>query len=137
MVRKFRPTFSEIVAEARRPQGADPRGAHGVRPGKFNLAGQFFDPSGARLDLCDPEIAPARALDAVKAGALLAFEACGCGGGGVGGCEIEWFEPEDVVGTGEPVFVDLHGSPTWIDLWSGQKMAVSRLRVAPEHRADP
>lgn len=92
----------------------------------FNLAGEFFDPSGTRLDLHDSEIAPARALEAVKDGALLAFEACGCGGG-AGGCRIEWFEPGDVVdaaGAAEPVFTDLHGSPTWIDLWSGPNRSV-------------
>lgn len=128
MVRKFRPTFSEIAADARlRPQGSEVRGAHGVRPGRFNLAGEFFDPSGSRLDLSETEISPAEALAVVKAGALLAFEACGCGGDGLGGCEIEWFESKDIadsIGTGEPVFVNLHGSPTWIDLWSGQDRRV-------------
>ena len=128
MVRRFKPTFSEIAAEVRRrPRGSEVEGAHGVRPGRFNLAGEFFDPSGVRLDLCETEISPAQALEAVKSGALLAFEACGCGGVGVGSCEIEWFDSKDIVGsmgTGEPVFVNLHGSPTWIDLWSGQDGSV-------------
>lgn len=125
MVRKLRPTFREIAEEARlRPRAS---GAQGVRPGRFNLAGEFFEPSGSRLTLCETELPPARALEAVQAGALLAFEACGCSGDGAGGCEIRRFESKDVVdsaGTGEPDFINLHGSPTWIDLWSGENRMV-------------
>jgi hypothetical protein len=69
------------------------------------------------------EISPARAAASVRSGALLAFESCGCGGGAGGGCTIEWFDSADVIRespSGEPAFVQRFGSPTWIDLWSGE-----------------
>lgn len=97
-----------------------------MRPGKFNLGGDLFDPSGARLTLRTSEITPAQAADAVRDGAILAFESCGCGGG-IGGCEIEWFDFADHargIPGGVPTFVNEYGSPTWIDLWSGERPVV-------------
>jgi hypothetical protein len=117
-----------MAAELRRTSDArrQRRGDEQVRPGAFNVAGELFDPSGARLTLMASEITPAQAAHAVRDGAILAFESCGCGGG-VGGCEIEWFDFADRahgIPGGEPTFVNEYGSPTWIDVWSGVRRVV-------------
>jgi hypothetical protein len=124
VAKKFKQSFSEIVADIRvkADSGLNRRGGPPPRPGAFNLAGELFDPSGVLLRLATSEITPDQAADSVRGGALLAFESCGCGGGPGGGCEIEWFDSADVDRAnphGEPTFVRGFGSPTWIDLWSG------------------
>jgi hypothetical protein len=129
VAKKFRQSFSGIVADVRVKADSDRnrRGAPQPRPGGFNLAGDFFDPSGVILRLAASEITPNQAADSVRSGALLAFESCGCGGGPGGGCKIEWFESADVGRAtlhGEPTFVRGFGSPTWIDLWLGNDRQV-------------
>jgi hypothetical protein len=129
VAKKFKQSFSEMVADMRVKADSDlnRRGGPPSRPGAFNLAGELFDPRGVLLRLAASEITPDQAADSVRGGALLAFESCGCGGGSGGGCEIEWFDSADFVRAnlrGEPAFVRGFGSPTWIDLWSGNDRQV-------------
>lgn len=129
MAKKFKQSFIDIVADLRVKGDSDRyrRGGPQPRPGGFNLAGEFFDPSGVLLRLAASEIAPDQAADSVRGGALLAFESCGCGGVPGGGCKIECFDSADVVRAnlhGEPTFVRGFGSPTWIDLWSANDRQV-------------
>ena len=128
MAKKFKQSFSEIVADIRVKADSDLNRRGGPpRRGAFNLAGELFDTSGVLLRLAASEISPDQAADSVRRGALLAFESCGCGGGPGGGCEIEWFDSADVGRAnlhGTPTFVRGFGSPTWIDLWSGDDRQV-------------
>lgn len=119
MTKKRRePTFAEIVDHARLNPVPD---LH-VRPGKFNLEGEFFDPAGKRLVMSESEIDPAQARERVAAGALIAIEGCGCGG--THGCSPTWFSPDDVPTDVPPRFVKGFGAPTWIDLWEGDATVV-------------
>jgi hypothetical protein len=129
VAKKFKKSFSEIAADIRVKADSDigRRGGPPTRPGTFNLAGEFFDPTGVLLRLATSEITPDQAANAVRNGALLAFESCGCGGGPGGGCKIQWFDSADLGRAklhGEPTFVRGFGSPTWIDLWSGDDRQV-------------
>ena len=129
MAKKFKQSFSEIVADIRVKGDSDRNRRGGLQPrlGGFNLAGEFFDPSGVLLRLAASEIMPRQAADSVRSGALLAFESCGCGGGPGGGCKIVWFDSADVGRASlhsEPTFVRGFGSPTWIDLWPGNDRQV-------------
>ena len=94
------------------------KGRFAVRPGTFNLAGQFFTPDGGRLEkvVADVDVTEIRAL--VRRGATVAFEGCGCGGGG---CTPAWPSPIDVhaaAAAAEPVFTGRQGTPTWADVWA-------------------
>lgn len=94
-------------------------GRHAVRPGRFNLAGEFFDLDGNALTCIAEVLQPHEALAEVRAGAIVAFEACGCGGSG--SCAPDWPGPaarKRMVAAGEPAHVR-GPAPTWIGLWSG------------------
>jgi hypothetical protein len=115
-----RPTFRDIVAEVQRA----PRQLIDVRPGSVNGKGQLFDPHGRLLTKDHAQITPADAAEQIRQGALLAFEGCGCGGSGA--CSISWIDAPMLRALREtkPTFVKGYGSPTWIDLWSGDGVAV-------------
>ncbi len=114
---KKRQPFVEILAEVRSEQSIKPH----VRPGRYNRAGDLFDPSGNRLSRVG-ELTAARAAELVRDGAQLAWESCGCGGWS--GCLPEWIdEPaRESLGDGRPPQTrhKRHAAPTWIDLWQGQ-----------------
>lgn len=65
------------------------------------------------LTLVDDDIACAEAAGEVSAGALVAVEECGCGGGGH--CAPEWFRPGQT--SAEPTQRPHDPTPTWIDIW--------------------
>ena len=95
------------------------KGRHAVRPGRFNLAGEFFDLDGNMLSCEIEDAQPHQALVEVRAGAAVAFEGCGCGGSG--NCAPDWPDSaarKRMASTGEPR--ETRGpAPTWIDVWSG------------------
>ena len=126
MARKHPPTFAEIAAEARlgASDAARPRDA---RPGRFGRDGALYDPQGRRVELVESEISPDDAVARVRAGAVLAFESCGCGGAGGGACTIAWFDSAQLTRAAErgaPAFVRGYGAPTWIDVWEGDGQSV-------------
>ena len=119
-MRKHKPTLAEIARDLRDAPPAPLGKANVVRPGGYNAAGEFFDPAGTELSESYATVTPHEALALARAGAVVAFEGCGCGGGA--GCPIEWYGPADVramIVAGPPAFVKGNGSPTWIDVWSG------------------
>lgn len=106
---------------------ARPTGRFAVRPGTFNLAGELFTPDGARLVRTGSDVSVADARAAVRAGATVAFEACGCGGGGR---ECRPFWPDDaavraIARSSSPVISAKHSAPTWIDVWEGDGVHVA------------
>lgn len=114
------PTFAELIkqptwSEAKSRQA----GEHAVRPGRYNHAGELFDPSGRLLVLEREDITPQRAQELVSGGALVAHEGCGCGGWA--GCQPDWSSSDAVsrLGTCSPSLRG-RGVPTWIDLWSSE-----------------
>ena len=93
-----------------------------VRPGTFNLNGDFFTPEGVLIRRTKAEVTPGEATKLVLRGARVAYEGCGCGGGG--GCRPSWSNPQDVAkaaAAGTPQFTGEYGSPTWIDVWTGDR----------------
>ncbi|WP_144765859.1 hypothetical protein [Curtobacterium sp. 9128] len=93
-------------------------GRYAVRPGTFNLAGELFTPSGVRLSRADADVTAERAAAAVRNGAAVVFESCGCGGGGP--CRPRWLEAPAslaVAKRSEPRMVVDGTTPTWIDVW--------------------
>lgn len=120
-------TFVELAAEPTWSQTAAARtGAHAVRPGAVNAAGEFFDPDGRGLTLVDGDLGPAQAQRAVDAGALVVAECCGCGGGSRG-CTPVWLDARQVGslrGGAPPVFTGRHRAPTWLELWTGPETDV-------------
>jgi len=115
----------EIAEQARVRSEASADCGAAVRPGGFNLVGTFFDPDGHPVERVG-ELSPGEARAAVAAGALLAFEGCGCGGS-ASGCEPEWASAEacsSLARGGAPRLVKGYGSPTWIDLWTGGTRSV-------------
>ena len=61
----------------------------------------------------------------LSGGALVAFERCGCGGGG--GCTADWLSDEQLVALRSgppPRFADRLRSPTWIDVWTNETRTV-------------
>lgn len=113
-------TFAELLTKPPRSDGdAQRSGKHAVRPGRYNLAGDLFDPGGRRLFLLHEDIRPHRAREWVSGGALVAYEACGCGGWT--GCQPDWLTSDGLSrlqSAPAPQFVGGHGAPTWIDVWS-------------------
>lgn len=114
------PTFAELLKQPTWSQaGARESGEHAVRPGKYNAAGELFDPSGRPLLPQHEDITPKQAQELVRAGALVAYEGCGCGGWT--GCQPEWLDSEALSrlrSAPQPKLVGGHGAPTWIDVWS-------------------
>lgn len=91
-----------------------------VRRGTFNLNGDFFTPEGVLLRRTKVEVTPSKATSLALLGARVAFEGCGCGGGG--GCTPSWPDRSDAAkaaAAGKPQFTGEYGSPTWIDVWNG------------------
>ncbi|PCN48129.1 hypothetical protein Csp2054_08195 [Curtobacterium sp. 'Ferrero'] len=100
-------------------------GRSAVRPGTFNLAGELFTPAAARLALVDSDISGERAAALVRDGAEVAFEACGCGGGGP--CRPVWPEVAVVsfaAKASPPRISPRPSAPTWIDVWAGDGTTV-------------
>ena len=123
---KHKPTLSEIAQELRDAPTPKRDGPNAARPGAHNGAGEFFDPAGLLLVVSKDSIAPDEALELARAGALIAFEGCGCGGSA--SCPIAWFSPSEVkalVEAGTPSVAKRHASWSWIDVWtSGDSVVV-------------
>lgn len=118
--KRVAPTFKDLLKQPTWSETEEAtHGAHAIRPGKFNHAGEFFSPSGTRLEKQRSELTPAQAQRFVAEGALVAYEGCGCGGSG--GCTPSWANNEQLVqlrSGPKPRYVKGFGSPTWIDLWA-------------------
>jgi hypothetical protein len=121
------PTFKDLVQQPTWSEGVKSRtGANAVRPGGFNAAGEFFDPSGEVLHLADEDVAPDVAQRLVDAGALVVMEECGCGGMPPG-CRPRWLDASDlrrIRGGSEPVFTGAYRAPSWIDVWASASTKV-------------
>lgn len=114
---------SRRVERGGRAASNNPRPASGrsaVRPGTFNLAGDLFTPTGARLSCVETDVDEERAAALVRAGAEVAFESCGCGGGG--GCKPIWPGGTAIETLAAAALPRVHvhaAAPTWIDVWAG------------------
>lgn len=116
-------SFAEIVADVAAERSASEPERDPIEwPGTFDGAGDLTDPDGRHLERIG-RITPKQASAAVSAGALLAFEGCGCGG--YVGCQPTWLD-EEARGAlmGKPRFTKRYGAPTWIDLWRGDGVEV-------------
>ncbi len=76
------------------------------------------------LTLVEAETTPQDAQDAVRRGALLAWEACGCGGGGR--CHPVWVADAERarLSDGPPQLRGRHGTPTWLARWTAPSIEV-------------
>ncbi|QCR44112.1 hypothetical protein C1N91_11855 [Curtobacterium sp. SGAir0471] len=95
-------------------------GRFAVRPGTFNLAGELFTPAGARLTRRKTDISVETAAELVRAGAELAYEVCGCGGGGP--CKPVWPERAAIAVLAKSSLPSVSArptAPTWMDVWAG------------------
>lgn len=118
--RRTAPTFNDLLKQPTWSETEEShQGAHSIRPGKFNQAGEFFSPTGTRLKQERAELTPAQAQQLVADGALVAYEGCGCGGSG--GCTPTWASDQQLeqarIGS-KPRYVKGFEAPTWIDLWT-------------------
>ncbi len=105
------PSMAELVASERnRPRTEDPRL---VTPGRVNREGRLCDPDGTILSLVDGECDELAAAAAVRAGARVAFEGCGCGGG----CTPEWFGADELREVADPPHAVRGAAPSWIEIW--------------------
>lgn len=113
------------VDETEPLRDAQPGKPAAVRPGTFNLSGDFFTPEGVMVRRTRSHVTPAEAAALVRNGSRVAFEGCGCGGGG--GCTPLWpssAEAGDAAAVGKPRFTNKYGSPTWIDVWESDNQSV-------------
>lgn len=109
--RPHAPSMAELVAlELDRPKIADPRL---VTPGRVNREGRLCDLDGTALSRLDGDWDERDALAAVKAGARIAFEGCGCGGG----CAPEWFGDDELREVVDPPHPIRGAAPSWIEIW--------------------
>ncbi|WP_152999008.1 hypothetical protein [Curtobacterium oceanosedimentum] len=100
-------------------------GRFAVRPGTFNLAGELFTPEGNRLSRLEEDIREEVAAVLVRDGAEVAFEACGCGGGGQ--CKPYWPGKAKIKALSRsslPQMSPRPTAPTWIDVWAGDGTTV-------------
>lgn len=103
--------MAAIVAEERtRPKVVDHRS---VNLGRMNRDGNLCDPDGAILSKLDGDWTEEDALAAVRSGALVAFEGCGCGSG----CTPEWFNADELAHVAEPPQPTRGDAPSWIEIW--------------------
>lgn len=124
MAKKRRePTFNDLLKEPTWSELATPKD---IRLGTTNRAGDFFDPAGNLLTLAHEEVSLVDAQTFVDDGAIVAFEPCGCGGGGRTGCTAEWFADEAVASIrgGSGPAVTRGKAPTWIDVWKNEATTV-------------
>lgn len=121
------PSFADLVKEPTWSQSdASRSGRHASRPGRFNGAGEFFDPSGSQLQLVAENITAEEAQQLLEAGAALVAESCGCGGT-YGDCTPVWATDEQLheLRSGPPPRpTGRHSAPTWLDLWAGDRVSV-------------
>ena len=91
VTQRRQPSFSEIVdAVKSSPQGVPPVPTEpGVYPDGIVLA-----PGGRRYVVAATDISPADAWADAAAGAIAAWDPCGCGGY----CGLTWFDEADVAG---------------------------------------
>lgn len=121
------PTFADLVKQPTWSESeAAVTGQHAPRPGRFNAAGEFFDPDGMRLRPVQGDATPEEAQRLVSAGALVVYESCGCGGW-VGSCTPRWVAEASLAalrGGPMPRFTGRYGTPTWIDVWANDESTV-------------
>lgn len=102
--------MAELVAqEAARPKALD---ARLITPGRVNCEGQLCDLDGTILTRLDGHWSE-DAFAAVRGGAQVAFESCGCGGW----CKPDWFTGEQLTVVKEPPRRVRGPAPSRIDLW--------------------
>jgi len=123
------PTFAELLKQPTWSEGgARVSGEHAVRPGRYNSAGELFDPSGRPIRPRQECATPELAQELVNGGALVAHEGCGCGGWQ--GCQPEWLTSDALTRlrwAQGPELIASHGVPTWIDVWSSDESVVVYL----------
>lgn len=117
--RRSRPTFAEQLRDVTSQPVPSSRP---VTPGRFDRDGGLSTPDGILLRL-EGEVTPQAAQDAIRRGALLAWEPCGCGGGGR--CQPEWVTEEQRARLdGPPELRGRRGTPTWLARWTGPSVEV-------------
>lgn len=115
-----KPTFSEIVRDVE----ALPKAAQGraLRPGRVNADGVLASPDGEAFLLEAGDIDPTTAQELVRGGAIIAEDACGCGGGY---CSPIWSSSRESLRlAASPPRRTKGSAPTWIDHWAGPVGAV-------------
>lgn len=106
------PSMAELVAsELNRPRAIDPKL---LTPGRINHEGNLCDLDGTILSLLESDSSESGALAAVRTGARLAFEGCGCGSG----CSPKWFESEELNEAADPPHLVRGSAPAWIEIWA-------------------
>lgn len=120
-------TFADLVREPTWSEGARPeKGAHAARRGSYNHAGELFDPEARLLHPVRQDVSSEDARDRVAAGAVVAFESCGCGGDAPG-CQVQWVTGpalDRLRRTVGPEYLADHSAPTWIDIWANESTEV-------------
>lgn len=113
-------TMAELAArELIRPRVIDDRL---VTPGRVNREGNLSDPEGVALSRVEGEWSEDQALAAVRAGAHVAYEDCGCGGGA--GCQPDWFTGEELNLLRQPPQPTRGSAPSWIEIWQAPQRRV-------------
>lgn len=95
--RPVRQSFADIVRDVESTPQPIPEPK---RPG-IGEDGVLTDPDGREYRRVSDEVGPARALELATAGAVVAWDPCGCGGY----CGFDWFNADDVstmVASGPP-----------------------------------
>jgi hypothetical protein len=123
--RKPTPSLAEVVRDLAAAPDRPRDGRRAIRPGTFNLDGEFFAPDGTPLECPGEYLCPDDALTELCNGALLAFEGCGCGGRG--GCAPDWLDSRQRRELGR-AGRRLLTNGCWIELWIG-----GRIRVVFAH----
>jgi hypothetical protein len=119
------PTFADIVREPTYSELTPAPGRRVPFEGAVDQAGVFRDLDGHTLELASEEITTADAQELLQAGAQVAYEECGCGGGY--GCQPIWVVGEDLAALRSgpaPRQVRTYGAPTWFDVWSNTDVTV-------------
>jgi hypothetical protein len=116
-----RQTFADLVQEPTWSEtDASHSGQYAPRPGRFNGAGEFFDPDGIKLRLVAEHATKDEAQALIESGAAVVAEVCGCGGFN-GDCTPDWVTHDQLRELRRglaPELAGRDGVPTWIDVWA-------------------
>lgn len=110
------PTYSELVPDTSEPIPFE---------GAVDEDGIFRDLDGRPLALVSQHITTDDAQKLLKAGAQVAHESCGCGGGY--DCQPIWVIGDDLAALRSgpaPRKVRTYGASTWFDAWSNTGVTV-------------